>query len=148
MSHIDALLRCVDEQSALLDDFIKTLQAEGQLLLETPSDEALGTLTARKNDYARRLGELDQTRSQHLAELGFTDTRESIESACVTHPDLHQAFKSLWQRAGEAQALNESNGQILHTFIEHNQRALDTLRTLMGEDLYDARGKLPRHRPL
>jgi flagella synthesis protein FlgN len=144
MSHIDALLRCVDEQSALLDDFIQTLQAEGQLLLETPSDEALGTLTSRKNDYARRLAELDQTRAQGLAELGFQDTRDSIEAACAAHPDLRTAFDALWQRAGEAQSLNVQNGLILKTFIEHNQRALNTLRTLMGEDLYDARGRLPR----
>ena len=147
MSHIDALLHCVDEQSALLDDFIQTLQAEGQLLLETPSDEALGTLTSRKNDYARRLSELDQDRSRQLAELGFSDTHDSIEAACKAHPKLRKAFESLWQQASEAQALNTQNGQILHTFIEHNQRALDTLRMLMGQDLYDARGKLPRHHP-
>ncbi|CAM5190691.1 Flagella synthesis protein FlgN OS=Castellaniella defragrans OX=75697 GN=HNR28_000428 PE=3 SV=1 [Castellaniella defragrans] len=145
MSHIDTLLRCMDAQSALLDDFIQTLQAEGQLLLETPSDEALGTLTSRKNDYARRLSELDQARSQQLAELGYTDTRDSIEAACAAHPDLRAAFDALWQRAGQARTLNEQNGQVLHTFIEHNQRALTTLRTLMGENLYDARGRLPRH---
>jgi len=145
MNHIDALLRCVDAQSALLDDFIQTLLAEGQLLLETPSDEALGTLTSRKNDFARRLGELDQTRSRQLAALGYADTRDSIEAACATHPGLREAFDSLWRRAEHARTLNEQNGQILHTFIEHNRRALTTLRTLMGEDLYDARGRLPRH---
>jgi flagella synthesis protein FlgN len=147
MSHVDALLRCVDEQSALLDDFIQTLRAEGRLLLETPSDEALGTLTSRKNDYARRLADLDLVRAQALSDLGFSDTRESIETACKAHPDLQPAFASLWQRAGQAQSLNQENGQILQTFIEHNRRALDTLRTLMGEDLYDARGRLAR-RPI
>lgn len=147
MSHITALLRCVDEQSALLDDFIRTLQAEGQLLLETPSDEALGTLTSRKNEYARRLAELDEVRAEHLTELGYSDARDSIEAALTAHPELRAAFESLWQRAGEAQSLNQQNGQILQTFIRHNQRALDTLRTLMGEDLYDARGRQPRRPP-
>jgi flagella synthesis protein FlgN len=43
--------------------------------------------------------------------------------------------------------LNQENGQILQTFIGHNQRALETLRALMGEELYDARGRMPR-RPI
>ncbi|MGS1116422.1 flagella synthesis protein FlgN [Castellaniella sp. UC4442_H9] len=147
MGSAEALLRCVNEQSALLDDFIETLRVEGQLLLETPSDESLGTLTSRKNDYARRLAELDGIRSRELSVMGFTDTRDSIESACQAYPALQPAFESLWQRAAQAQSLNQENGQILQTFIGHNQRALETLRALMGEELYDARGRMPR-RPI
>lgn len=141
MNHIDALLRCVDEQSALLDDFIETLQSEGAQLLETPSDEALGALTARKNDFARRLGVLDQTRADCLNALGYADNAAAIDAACTAHPGLRPAFDALWTRADQAQALNTQNGQILGTFIGQNQRALDALHTLMGEGLYDARGR-------
>lgn len=143
MSHIDALLQCVDEQSALLNDFIQTL-AEGALLLETPSDEALAALTTRKNDYARRLAELDQARAAALAGLGHADDRAGIEAACADRPDLHAAFDTLFERVEQASALNQTNGQILKTFMDHNQQALDTLRGLMGQDLYDARGRLSK----
>jgi flagella synthesis protein FlgN len=144
MSHIDALLHCVDEQSALLNDFIQTLEAEGALLLETPSNEALAALTTRKNDYARRLAELDQARAAALAGLGHADDRAGIEAACADRPDLQVAFDGLFERVEQASALNLANGQILKTFMDHNQQALDTLRGLMGQDLYDARGRLSR----
>lgn len=144
MSHIDALLQCVDEQSELLNDFIQVLQAEGALLLETPSDEALGALTVRKNDYARRLGELDQVRATTLADMGQTDSRAGIDAVCALSPDLRAAFDTLFERAARASTLNQDNGQILKTFMEHNQQALDTLRGLMGQDLYDARGRLSK----
>ena len=144
MSHIDALLQCVDEQSALLNDFIQTLEAEGALLLETPSDEALAALTTRKNDYARRLAELDQARAAALAGLGHADDRAGIEAACADRPDLQAAFDALFERVEQASALNQTNGQILKTFMDHNQQALDTLRGLMGQDLYDARGRLSK----
>lgn len=144
MTQVDALLQCIDAQSALLDDFIQTLRAEGELLLESPSDEALGSLTQHKNDFARRLSDLDQTRAQALSALGFEDNRSGIDAACAAHPDLQPAFSALWDRVDQAKALNLDNGQVLQTFIAQNQRALDALRTLMGEDLYDARGRRPR----
>jgi flagella synthesis protein FlgN len=144
MSHIDALLQCVDEQSALLNEFIQTLEAEGALLLETPSNEALAALTTRKNDYARRLAELDRTRAAVLAELGHADDRAGIEAVCADRPDLQAAFDTLFERVEQAGALNQTNGQILKTFMDHNQQALDTLRSLMGQDLYDARGRLSK----
>lgn len=144
MSHIDALLRCVDEQSELLDEFIQALEAEGAMLLETPSNEALGTLTARKNEYARRLGELDQARAAAMAALEQNDDHAGIAAVCAVHPDLRPAFDTLFERAEQASTLNRANGQILQSFVEHNQQALDTLRTLMGKDLYDARGRLSK----
>lgn len=144
MSHIDALLQCVDEQSELLNDFIQLLEAENALLLETPSNEALGSLTTRKNDYARRLGELDQARTTILSNMEQSDSRAGIEAVCALHPDLRPAFETLFEQAAHASALNQSNGQILQSFIEHNQQALDTLRSLMGQDLYDARGRLSK----
>lgn len=142
MNHIDALLRCVDEQTALLDDFIATLEAEGAMLLETPSDEALGSLTTHKNDYARRLAELDQTRATMLAALGHPNDRTGMEQACRQHPHLRPAFDALFERATRASTINQANGHALQTLMTHNQRALDTLRSLMGRDLYDAHGRL------
>ncbi|WP_323017880.1 flagellar protein FlgN [Castellaniella sp.] len=144
MSHIDALLQCVDAQSELLNDFIQVLEAENALLLETPSNEALGSLTVRKNDYARRLGELDQARTTILTDMEQPDNAAGIEAVCALHPDLRSAFDGLFEQVAQASTLNQSNGQILKTFMEHNQQALDTLRSLMGQELYDARGRLSK----
>ncbi|WP_323011383.1 flagellar protein FlgN [Castellaniella sp.] len=144
MNHIDALLHCVDEQSALLNEFIETLQAEGDLLLGTPSNEALSALAIRKADYARRLAELDQNRATTLTDLGQPNDRHGIAAICAEYPDLQYAFEILFERAEQASSLNHANGETIKAFTERNQQALDTLRGLMGEDLYDAHGRLPK----
>ncbi|MFT0531532.1 flagella synthesis protein FlgN [Castellaniella hirudinis] len=143
-SHIDALLRCVDEQSALLDEFIDVLQAEGDLLLGTPSNEALSALNIRKKDYARRLAELDQSRAAALDGLGQPDNHAGVAAICAQYPDLQAAFDAMFERAGQASTLNQANGQTIQLLAERNQQALDTLRGLMGQDLYDAHGRLPK----
>src|SRR5690606_41645373 len=72
----DALLRCIEQQSALVREFIDTLEAESALLLETTPNETLEALTARKNNYAQRLGELDRERTERLGRLGFGADRD------------------------------------------------------------------------
>jgi len=140
----DALLRCVDQQSALVREFIQTLEEESALLLDSTPNEALEALTQRKNDYAQRLGELDRERAERLGRLGFASDRDGVEAAIFAHPSLREAFDTLLDLAAQASELNRRNGQIIDIFIASNRRALDTLHGLMGEDLYDAKGRLSR----
>ncbi|WP_269494425.1 flagella synthesis protein FlgN [Castellaniella sp. S9] len=140
----EALLHCIDRQSALVREFIQTLEDESALLLDSTPNETLEALTARKNDYAQRLGELDRERAERLARLGFGSDRDGVEAAVFAHPVLREPFDALFELAAQASELNGRNGQILDMFIASNRRALDTLRALMGEDLYDAKGRLSR----
>ena len=142
----DKLLQCVQAQSDLLDEFIQTLESESAALLETPTNLALAELTVRKNDYAQRLAKLDQERISILSELEQSDDAAGIAAVCAVYPDLRTIFDALFERADRASRLNQENGEILRTYIEHNQRALDTLHALVNQDLYDARGRLPRRR--
>ena len=144
MSQADDLLQCTQAQAALLDEFIQTLEAESASLLNDPTNLALAELTQRKNDYAARLGKLDQDRARILGELDQSDDVAGIDAVCAVYPELRTAFDALFERAARAGRLNQENGQILKTFIEHNQRALSTLHSLVNQDLYDARGRLPR----
>src|SRR5690606_35103846 len=140
----DALLRCIEQQSALVREFIDTLEAESALLLETTPNETLEALTARKNNYAQRLGELDRERTERLGRLGFGADRDGVEAAIFAHPMLRDPFDTLLGLAAQARELNQRNGQIIDIFLASNRRALDTLRTLVGDDLYDAKGRLNR----
>lgn len=140
----DALLRCIEQQSALVREFIQTLEAESTLLLETTPNDTLEALTARKNEYAQRLADLDRDRAQHLGRLGFGSDRDGVEAAIFAHPTLRDPFDTLLQLAAQARELNQQNGQIIDIFLASNRRAIDTLRTLMGDDLYDAKGRLNR----
>ena len=147
MSLADDLLHCIQSQSGLLDEFIQTLEAESAALLDNPTNLALVELTQRKNDYAERLGKLDQDRARIMGELEQSDDAAGIDAVCAVFPDLRSAFDALFERASQASRLNHANGQVLNTFIEHNQRALATLHSLVNQDLYDARGRLPKRRP-
>ncbi len=142
----DKLLQCVQAQSDLLDEFIQALEAESAALLDNPTNLALAELTQRKNDYAQRLAQLDQDRARILNELDQSDDAAGIDAVCAVYPELRAIFDALFERAGRAGRLNQDNGQILRTYMEHNQRALDTLHSLVNQDLYDARGRL-RRRP-
>ena len=144
MSLADTLLQCVQAQSALLDEFIRALETESASLLDEPSNLTLAELTLRKNDYAERLRLLDRDRVRLLGELGQADDAAGIDAVCAVHPELRTAFDALFERVGRASRLNRDNGQVLRTFMEHNQRALDTLHSLINQDLYDARGRLRR----
>jgi flagella synthesis protein FlgN len=142
----DKLLQCVQAQSGLLDEFIQALEAESAALLDNPTNLALAELTQRKNDYAQRLTQLDQDRVRILNELDQNDDSAGIDAVCAVYPELRAIFDALFERAGRAGRLNHENGQILRTYIEHNQRALDTLHSLLNQDLYDAHGRLPPQR--
>ncbi|MER1966512.1 flagellar protein FlgN [Castellaniella sp. GW247-6E4] len=143
-TEVEALLHCIDQQSALVREFIQTLDEESALLLDSTPNETLEALTQRKNDYAQRLGDLDRERAQRLGRLGFGADRDGVEAAVFAHPPLRDAFDTLLELAGRASELNRRNGQILDVFLASNRRALDTLRGLMGENLYDAKGRLSR----
>jgi flagella synthesis protein FlgN len=142
----EKLLHCVQAQSDLLDQFIQTLEAESAALLDNPTNLALAELTVRKNDYAQRLTQLDQDRVALLNELDQTDDAAGINAVCAVYPDLRVIFDALFERASRAGRLNQENGDILRTYMEHNQRALDTLHALINQDLYDASGRLPKRR--
>lgn len=141
---VDALLQCLAGQTKLVTGFIATLEDEAALLLDTTPNDTLDALTARKNDYAQRLAELDRQRIDLLARLGFGADRDGVEAAIFAHPALREPFDELLGLAARASALNAQNGQLIQVFLASNQRALDTLRGLMGENLYDARGRLSR----
>lgn len=139
-----SLLQCLTEQSSVVGAFIQVLEDEAHNLLDANPTEQLIELTQRKNTFATQLTALDEHRSECLGALGFDSDQTGIDAACAAHPELQVPFDALFALAREASTLNTQNGQIISAFLASNQRAVDTLRNLMGENLYDARGRLSR----
>lgn len=139
-----SLQQCLTEQSSVVGEFIQALEDEARALLDSNPHEHLASLTEHKNTFAAQLTELDERRSEYLGTLGFESDQAGIEAACAAHPELRAPFDALFGLAREASALNAQNGQIITAFLASNQRAVDTLRNLMGEDLYNARGRLSK----
>lgn len=139
---VDQILQCVARQVGIVQAFIQALEDETDKLLESVPNDLLIDMANRKNGYAAQLNELDQHRAELLGILDFAPDRAGIEAACKAHPQLHEPFDKLFALAHQAAELNRRNGQIIHTFLANNERALATLRSLRGEDLYDAKGRL------
>jgi flagella synthesis protein FlgN len=144
---VDTLLQCVARQSAVVTDFIQLLEEEARTLLDSISNEQLVALTERKNAFATQLMQLDHDREECLETLRFTADEAGIEAACAAHPALRAPFDGLFALARQARSLNAQNGQIIAAFLASNERAFNTLRNLMGENLYDAKGRLTATRP-
>lgn len=141
MNYLDTLIECIKAQNNLLEEFIEALQEENSALLADPSNELLISITTKKNDYAARLDKLDKSRTRNLNQLGFKDSQDGVREAIGQFPILELSFARLWELVEIADEINRENGTIISTFMEHNQRAMNTLKSLMEMDLYDASGK-------
>lgn len=141
---LDPLIECVTTQIAVVREFIQVLENEASTLLDPASNDQLIDLTQRKSDFAAQLAQLDKQRTDLLGALNFSADQSGIQSACTKFPALTAPFETLFELARQAGELNQRNGQIIQAFLADNQRAMATLRSLMGDDLYDAKGRITK----
>jgi flagellar biosynthesis protein FlgN len=91
----------------------------------------LDSLVQRKNDVAAELQALTDRRNSLLAGMGFEPDRMGVEAWLAAHPANNAAQKS-WSQvlslAKEARELNLLNGELIKMSIQHNSKALETLR--------------------
>ena len=139
---LEQLQDCLNREIDLVHEFMTVLQAEANALTETAANDALTETTRQKNQLADQVAELAETRHGLLVQLGYSADKPGLDMAVVDHPQLQESCRHLYEMAQQASELNASNGMIVDTFLAHNQRALDTLRTLAGiGNLYDASGR-------
>jgi flagella synthesis protein FlgN len=142
MSTTNHLLNCLTYELTLATGFIDVLQRENSVLLEPANDQALNDIIQEKNSKAEQLAAAGSQREAALKTLGFANDREGLAACAAAHPQLQHTITQLLETAAKASELNASNGQIIDTFIAHNQQTLETLRNLVGEGtIYDARGR-------
>ncbi len=132
---------CLDQETTLISQFIDLLQAESDVLLSGGDADALASSTAQKNRFADQLSAWDDQRQTLLTELGYSPDKAGLDAAVQAHPQLQPSCDALYQKAAQARQMNEANGQIISTFMIHNQEAQDTLARLADPgQLYDASG--------
>src|SRR5690606_33711725 len=125
-----------------MGEFLQILQDEAKVLEEGATEQALTDTTQRKTATAETLREAATERKAMLQALGFGTDGAGLSQAVQQHPSLSAAREALVSITEQARALNEANGRVIEVFLEHNQRALDTLRRLAGVgDIYDASGR-------
>jgi flagella synthesis protein FlgN len=128
-----AFISSLRAELAAFREFHQILQAEQECLLHSNVD-ALPTITERKSQQLERLAALAAVRTVYLDSLHLTPNRAGVAQWLALHagneaPGLSDTWDQLLQLAAEARALNESNGTLIATQLNHNHAALFTLQS-------------------
>lgn len=127
------LARVITDELATLREFVQLLHKEQEALVDGDID-ALMPLSTRKTSLSVRLGQFSEQRHEILAAAAFSRDRAGMEDWLAqlnqTKPatrTTRNEWEDLLALAAEARALNETNGNLIGTRLQHNQQALNTL---------------------
>lgn len=118
----------LDRETESLKAFIDLLHRE-QGMLTHGETESLLPLVGEKNALAGELAGFARQREAALRELGLPGGRAGMSAWLERGGDARQrqAWDAMLALAGEARALNETNGRLIGLHMQHNQKALNAL---------------------
>lgn len=122
--------KLVGEELAVLRNFVFVLQKEQQALIDGDLDRLM-PLVEEKTKQSTRLARLAEQRNQLLNAAALPNDRAGMESWLAQQTSAAENALSDWNSllmlAAEARTLNESNGKLIATRLQHNQQALGIL---------------------
>ncbi len=110
---------------------LRDLLQEEQACIGQRDVEALQPLLEHKNRLLQNVETLDSRRRTALQEAGHEDNRQGMKTCLAGLPDtepLRATWTAILSLLKECQALNESNGSIIHQSMALNERMLNALR--------------------
>ncbi len=150
---LNAFLLSLKREFEAFRQFRQILSMEHEALLNGDADELLG-LAQRKNERVIELTQLAEARNQFLTESVGSTNQIGMEIWLDSHdPADKNRARKLWQDlidlARTAKDLNQSNGQLIHTRLAHNQEALNVLLGANAgtSNLYGADGQAYMAKP-
>jgi len=93
-----------------------------------------------------RLSELSLQRERCLQALGYGTGRPGMLTAVEHDPRLRPIWEDLVKHATQARSRNVTNGMLVRTRLDYNQRALNVLRDAAGltpAAVYGPDGRMP-----
>jgi flagella synthesis protein FlgN len=131
MPELAAFIAGLQAEVATFGELCQVLESEQSCLLRSDADALLG-LTELKSRQVERLGTLAGARTRYLHSLrlpadhaGMARLLESEHGRATR--ELGEAWRKLVALAEQARALNETNGGLIATRLNHNRAALDAL---------------------
>lgn len=117
----------LQQEQAALDRFIDLLNQEQAALVNADVD-ALLALTETKLKQTDQLTALAGQRVAMLARAGFAADAAGVSGWLASQPKaVADAWHQLLDSAQAAQRINQTNGKLIQTHLQHNQQALSTL---------------------
>lgn len=125
--------------------FIEILKKEENALVEGKI-EKIDYLASDKSRLIEELIQFDDHRNEFLRKQGLSLEKNSINAWLSEQHSGQSEIKILWNElldlAKTAQQLNHSNGLIISTQLQHNQRAFSALHCAAGNvSLYGPKGQ-------
>lgn len=132
----------LQQEQAALKGFIALLQQE-QAALVAANVEQLESLSELKQKHSEQLNSIAQQRVAMLERSGFKPDAAGVKAWLAGQPaSMTESWKKLLESAQIAQRLNQINGQLIQTHMQHNQLALATLMNAANRaDVYGADGQ-------
>lgn len=109
--------------------FVELLKKEQAMLVEGNVDGLL-PLVELKGTFTAKLGDLADAREKIINQAGAGNGRAGMETYLSRRPAdkvLRSRWNTLLAVAGEAQALNQTNGKLIRLHLQHNQQAMNAL---------------------
>ena len=133
--HLVYSMRELETERNTLRAFIEILKKEESALVEGKI-ERIDYLASDKSRLIEELIKLDDHRNEYLQRQGLPLEKSSINTWLAKQHSDHSEIKTLWNElldlAKTAQQLNHSNGLIISTQLQFNQRAFSALNCAAG----------------
>ncbi len=143
--HLENFMKALETERNSFGAFIEILRKEENALVEGKI-EKIDYLASDKSRLIDELIQLDDHRNEYLQKQGLSLEKNSINAWLTEQHSGQSEIKILWNElldlAKTAQQLNHSNGLIISTQLQHNQRAFAALHCAAGNvSLYGPKGQ-------
>lgn len=143
--HLVYFMKELETERNTLRAFIEILKKEENALVDGKI-EKIDYLASDKSRLIEELIQLDDNRNEYLQRQGLLLEKSSINAWLSEQHSGQSEIKILWNElldlAKTAQQLNHSNGLIISTQLQHNQRAYAALHCAAGNvSLYGPKGQ-------
>jgi flagellar biosynthesis protein FlgN len=140
----NTLLATVIDEYATIEEFASVLVFEQKALTQLDPAEVLRPIVEKKTELVGKLASLEKIRDARLAEMGLPAGRSGIELAAGRDPKLAAQWSLLQRSVVRARRSNKTNGVLIRTRMEYNQRALDVLQVRPPKpSFYGPDGRVP-----
>ena len=139
----DKFVATINDEKRTLQKFVEVLKKEEDALIHARIDD-LDILASEKVRLAEKLEYQAKRRMQYLSFLGYSPDKSGMQLwlSKQTNSDLHTIWNELTEFARAAQQINQTNGQIISTQLQYNQRTYMALQSAAGNiSLYGPKGQ-------
>ena len=139
----DKFVTTIDDERRTVQEFVEVLRKEEDALINGRIDDLDG-LASDKVRLVAKLEYQAKKRVQYLSFLGYSPNKSGMQLwlSKQENAELHTIWNELTEFAKIAQQINKTNGQIISTQLQYNQRAYIALQSAAGNiSLYGPEGQ-------